>query len=155
MNEPNKSATKTKSYTIASFYNKYLSEIEKDTIYDIDYFKYRGIVTEYFKYLQDQVIEKGRQVKLPYRLGTLQIVKHKPKYYDSRSLRIDYKATKELNKLILHDNQHSDMFKYRAYWNKQDTMFINKSKYMLVLTRANKRRLAQLIKTKQMDYIEI
>lgn len=51
MNEPNKTANKTKSYTIASFYNDYLNSIEKDTIYDIDYTKYRAIVTDYFKHL--------------------------------------------------------------------------------------------------------
>lgn len=51
MNEPNKLADKTKSYTIASFYNDYLSGIEKDTVYDISYTLYRNIITDYFKYL--------------------------------------------------------------------------------------------------------
>ena len=37
MNELNKSAFKTASYTIPSFYNSYLSSIEPDTVYDIDY----------------------------------------------------------------------------------------------------------------------
>ena len=36
MNEPNKTANKTKAYTIASFYNDYLTTIEPDTVYDID-----------------------------------------------------------------------------------------------------------------------
>ena len=51
MNLPNKSASKTKAYTVASFYNDYLTNIEPDTVYDIDYNKYRAIVTDYFKYL--------------------------------------------------------------------------------------------------------
>ena len=71
MNEPNKSAKRTKSYTIASFYNDYLNDIEHDTVYDIDYTKYRAIITDYFKYLQNQLIEEGKRVKLPYRMGTL------------------------------------------------------------------------------------
>lgn len=51
MNELNRSANRTKSYTIASFYNDYLGTIETDTVYDVDYNKYRAIVTDYFKYL--------------------------------------------------------------------------------------------------------
>ncbi|WP_281538158.1 hypothetical protein [Romboutsia timonensis] len=53
MNELNKSANKTVSYTIPSFYNHYLSSIEPDTVYDIDYTTYRKIVTDYFYHLRD------------------------------------------------------------------------------------------------------
>ena len=155
MNEPNKSAKNTKSYTIASFYNSYLTDIEQDTVYDIDYTKYRAIVTDYFQYLRQQLIEEGRMIKLPYRMGNVQIIKSKPKHLDKRSLRIDYQATKEYNKLILLTNEHSDFFKYRYWWNKTDMMVPNKSQYQLVATRANKRRLCQIIKNKELDYEEI
>lgn len=155
MNEPNKSASKTKSYTIASFYNDYLTTIEPDTVYDIDYNKYRAIVTDYFQYLRQRLIEEGKRIKLPYRMGTVQIVKSRPKHLDKRSLRIDYKATKETGKLIFLLNEHSDFFKYRAFYSKLEMMVPNKSKYQLTLTRANKRRLAALIKSREMDYEEI
>lgn len=155
MNELNKSAKRTKSYTIASFYNDYLGSIERDTVYDIDYNTYRAIVTDYFKHLQHQVIEEGKRIKLPYRLGTLQIIKSKPKYLDKRSLRIDYQATKQTGKLIFLLNEHSDMYKYRFLWSKTDVMVPNKSKYQLVATRANKRRLAQIIKNRELDYEEV
>lgn len=155
MNELNKSAKRTKSYTIASFYNDYLGSIEKDTVYDIDYNTYRAIVTDYFKHLQHQVIEEGKRIKLPYRLGALQIIKSKPKYLDKRSLRIDYQATKQTGKLIFLLNEHSDMYKYRFLWSKTDVMVPNKSKYQLVATRANKRRLAQIIKNRELDYEEV
>lgn len=155
MNEPNKSAKNTKSYTVASFYNDYLKNIEPNTIYDIDYTKYRAIIIDYFKYLQHKLIEEGKLIKLPYRMGNVQIIKSRPKHLDKRSLRIDYQATKQYNKLILLDNLHSDGFKYRCYYNKIDMLVPNKSKYQLVLTRANKRHLASLIKSKQMDYCEL
>lgn len=154
-NEPNRSAKNTKSYTIASFYNDYLSSIEPDTIYDINYTTYRAIVTDYFKYLQQRLIEEGKMIKLPYRMGNVQIIKSRPKHLDKRSLRIDYQATKQYNKLILLDNAHSDGFKYRCWFNKTDMMIPNKSKYQLVLTRANKRHLAALIKSREMDYEEL
>ena len=53
------------------------------------------------------------------------------------------------------DNQHSDGFKMRAWWNKTDVMVPNKSKYQLVLTRANKRRMAVIIKNRLIDYEEL
>lgn len=155
MNEPNKSANKTKSYTIASFYNDYLTNIETDTVYDIDYNKYRAIVTDYFQYLRQRLIEEGRRIKLPYRMGSVQVIKSKPKHLDKRSLRIDYQSTKQTGKLVLLLNEHSDYFKYRYYWNKEDMVVPNKSKYQLVATRANKRRLAQIIKNRELDYEEI
>lgn len=155
MNEYNKSASRTKSYTIASFYNDYLDNIEKDTVYDINYTTYRAIVTDYFKYLQQRLIEEGKMIKLPYRMGNVQVVKSRPKHLDKRSLRIDYQATKQENKLVLLLNEHSDFFKYRYWWNKVDMMVPNKSQYQLVATRANKRRLAQIIKNKELDYQEI
>ena len=129
MNEHNKSASRTKSYTIASFYNDYLDNIEKDTVYDINYTKYRAIVTDYFKHLRQRLIEEGKRIKLPYRMGTVQIVKSRPKHLDKRSLRIDYKATKETGKLIFLLNEHSDFFKYRAFYSKLEMMVPNKSKY--------------------------
>lgn len=75
-------------------------------------------------------------------MGTLQIIKSRPKHLDKRSLRIDYQATKETGKLIFLLNEHSDMWKYRYLWSKVDMMTPNKTKYQLVATRANKRRLA-------------
>ena len=155
MNTPNKTAQNTKSYTIASFYNDYLTSIEPDTVYDIDYTKYRAIVTDYFQYLRKRLLEEGKMIKLPYRMGNVQIIKSRPKHLDKRSLRIDYQATKQTGELILLLNEHSDYFKYRYWWNKVDMVVPNKSKYQLVATRANKRRLCQIIKNKELDYEEI
>lgn len=155
IHEYNKSAKNTKSYTIASFYNDYLDSIERDTVYDIDYIKYRNIVTDYFHHLRQKLIEEGKMIKLPYRMGNVQIIKSKPKHLDKRSLRIDYQATKQTGKLIFLLNEHSDMYKYRYHWEKIDMVVPNKSKYQLVATRANKRRLAQIIKNRELDYQEI
>lgn len=155
MNEPNKAANKTTSYTIPAFYNSYLSSIEPDTVYDIDYATYRKIITDYFQHLRSQLLEESKEVRLPYRMGTIQIVKTQPKHLDGRSLRIDYQATKEYGKLIYLLNEHSAGFKYRAYWCKQDMLVSNKSKYQIVLTRANKRTLAKYIKQQIHDYIEL
>ena len=87
--------TKTKSYTIKDFYESYNNFIEGNELYTIDYKVYREIVTDYFKYIYDRVIEQSAEFKLPCRLGSLCVVKHLPKHYDSKSLRVDFKATNE------------------------------------------------------------
>ena len=69
----------TKAYTIKDFYNYYLSYISDNPLYHIDYKTYRNILTDYFKFVRDEIIEEGKEFKMPCRLGTLFIIKHKPK----------------------------------------------------------------------------
>jgi len=55
---------------------------------------------------------------MPFRLGTIYIVKYKPKNLNSRSLSIDFHQTKLLGKTIYHLNDHSDGYKYRLFWSR-------------------------------------
>lgn len=144
-----------KSYTIADYYVSYKNYIEQDTVYDIPYSTFRNIVSDYFKYIQQEVIERSKEFKLPCRLGTLCIVKRQPKNFDSKSLRIDYHESKVQGKIVYFLNEHSNFFKFRLHWSKKESLLTNKTKYQFILTRANKRRLAQIIKNKEHDYIEI
>lgn len=146
---------KTKSYTGGSFYESYMEYVEDNPLYQVEYRLFRDIINDYFKYLRDELIEKGKEVKLPCRMGTIQIVKHKPKEYTGKSLRIDYAESKKAGKIIYHLNEHSNYYKYRAYWNKQNMITPNKTKYQLVMTRDNKRHLAQIIKNHIRDYREL
>ena len=142
----------TKSYTGKDFYKSHIEYVENNPLYQVEYKTFRAILNDYFKYLRDQLIEEGKEVKLPCRLGTLAIVKHKPKEYTGKSLRIDYAASKKYNKMIFHLNEETNGFKYRYYWNKQNMLTQNKTKYQLIMTRANKRRLAYILKNKIRDY---
>lgn len=143
-----------KSYTIADYYLSYKDYIEEGSIYDIPYQTFKAIVLDYFKYIRDEVMLHSKEVKLPCRLGTLQIIKHQPKEYTGKSLRWDWQSTKQLGKPVYYLNEHSNGWKYRFYWCKQDCIFKNKSKYMFIASRANKRNLCVIIKNKQCDYIE-
>lgn len=145
----------TKSYTGKDFYESYCKYTEGNPLYQIDYTLFRSILNDYFKYLKKEIIENGKEVKLPCRLGSLCIVKHKPKEWSKKSLRIDYQSSKEAGKMIYHLNDHSDGYKYRYYWNKQNMLTKNKTKYQLIMTRENKRRLAQIIKNRERDYITL
>ena len=144
-----------KSYTIADYYKFYLSDIIRETIYDIPYKQYRMIVEDYFKSISDLILEQGKQFKIPYRLGTLRIIKSLPKNFNSKSLSIDFHQSKLQGKIVYYINEHSNYYKYRLYWSKKNVIARNKSKYQFVLTRANKRHLAHLIKNEQLDYVEI
>lgn len=144
----------TKSYVGKDFYKSYMEYVEDNPLYQVEYRKFRDIINDYFRYLRDEIIENGKEVRLPCRMGTLQVVKHKPKTYTSKSLRIDFKATKEAGKTIYHLNEHTNMYKYRFLWSKQNMLTKNKTKYQLIMTRANKRRLAYLLKNRVRDYIE-
>lgn len=143
-----------KSYTITDYYISYKDYIEQGTQYDVDYQTFRSIVTDYFKYIRDEIMLHSKEVKLPCRLGTLQIVKHQPKEFTGKSLRWDWKATKELGKPVYYLNDHCGNFKYRFFWSKQNCIIPNKGKYMFIASRANKRNLCKIIMNKQCDYIE-
>ncbi len=143
-----------KSNTIADFYIRYKQNIEQDTVYDVDLKTYKAIVTDYFRYIRDQIMLECKEFKLPCRLGTLQIVKHQPKEFTGKSLRFDWKATKESGKPVYLLNEHSNYFKYRFFWSKKDCLLTNKTRYQFVASRENKRNLAQLIINQIKDYPE-
>ena len=145
----------TKAYTGHNFNDSYLEYVEDNPLFQVEYRVFRDIINDYFKYLRDELIENGKEVKLPCRMGTIQIVKHKPKEYTGKSLRIDYAESKKAGKVIYHLNEHSNFYKYRIYWNKQNMITPNKTKYQLVMTRDNKRHLAQIIKNHIRDYREL
>nr|DAH49752.1 MAG TPA: hypothetical protein [Caudoviricetes sp.] len=91
---------------------------------------------------------------MPCGLGYIQVGKYQPKNYNSKSLSIDYKLTREYGKVIYHLNEHSNGYKYRLHWSKVPMTFAGRYKYQLCLVRANKRKLAQLIFNKH-DYLNI
>ena len=100
-------------------------------------------------------MQNCKEFKLPCRLGTLQIIKHQPKEFSGKSLRWDWKATKETGKPVYLLNDHSGYFKYRFYWCKKNCLLTNKSKYQFIASRENKRTLAQIIFNKLKDYPEL
>lgn len=108
-----------KSYTTTDFYESYKQYIEPNTPYDIDLQTYKNIINDYFKYIRDEVMYNCKEFKFPCRLGTLQIIKHQPKEFTGKSLRWDWKATKETGKPVYLLNDHSNYYKYRFFWSKK------------------------------------
>ncbi len=121
---------------------------------EVDYGLYKRILTEMCRVILEHVLNRSEGFKMPYGLGFIQVGKYKPKSLTQKSLSVDYKASKEYDKIIYHLNEHSDGYKYRLYWSKIPRTFPDRYKYQLCFVRQNKRRLAQLIFNKQ-DYLDI
>ena len=143
-----------KSYNEIDFYNYYIEYVDSD-LYRVEKALYKEIIFEFFKYVRDTFLEQARSIKLPCRVGRFQIIKKKPKNWLTSPKAIDYKTSKELNRIVYHLNDHSNGFKFRLYWDKQDCNIPNKLKYQMIMSRDNKRRLAYLIKNRMQDYQEI
>lgn len=144
----------TKSYTTIDYYNFYINSIDKGSQYDITVEQFKNIFGDFSKFISNEVIDQSKEYKLPCRLGYLSVIKSKPKTYTSKSLKIDYHESKVQNKLVYFTNVHSNFYKYRYYWDKHSMLTPNKSKYQFIASRANKRRLAQVIKNGLQDYRE-
>lgn len=130
------------SYTFIDMYGPFM--VENDEL-ELSYSRFKRVLDEMCKVIKEHVLNASEGFKMPYGLGFIQIGKYKPKELSPKSLSIDYKVSKELEKHIYHLNEHSDGYKYRLYWSKSVRTFPDRYKYQLSFVRQNKRYLAQLI----------
>lgn len=139
------------SYTFADMYDTFRKE---NIDVDVSYFDFRRVLDEMCNIILECVLNASDGFKMPYGLGFIQVGKYLPKNYNSTSLSVDYRASKQYDKKIYHLNEHSNGYKYRLFWSKIPRTFPDRYRYQLSLVRANKRRLAQLIFNNN-DYIDI
>lgn len=141
---------------IYKFYKEKIKEICKNeeelNKILVDKVLYQTICDEFNKLLIDEILINSEEVRLPYRLGTIRVKKSKMKYEDKNKLKIDWAASKKLNKRIYHLNDHTGGYKYKFYWTKG--IVKNITAYSFIPTRTNTRRLASILKDKnrQLDY---
>lgn len=141
------------SYTIKDFYQSYKLENIDD---HMTHFKaFRDILYDFNTILCNKLLSASEELKMPFQLGSVYIVKYLPKTYSNKSLSVNFALTKQLGKTIYYLNEHSNGYKFRLFWSKQGCKSTSLYKYNLSLVRANKRLLASLIKNKQTDYIEL
>lgn len=144
-------------YVLEDIYKFYVTTIEKEGPFDIGYKLYRSIIEDYIRFVTEMLFE-GKEYNIPVSLGRVQIVKLKMNYSNTTSLPVDWVNTVKYNKRIVNLNEHSRGFKYRFRWFKSRlhlTVNNNYILYRLVFTRANKRRLAKIIKSGEQDYLQI
>lgn len=119
----------------------------------IPYSEYYKLIDDFMKFIADEIVVHGKNVKLPAGCGRLFIMgKHiKPKFEDGELVGMapDWKRTMELwnkdakakkeRKIVYFFNEHSNGVRYRVQWTKG---LIGKTKefYMFILSRPNKKQ---------------
>ena len=143
-------------YTLKDMYARYISKVDKGSPYDIPYSLYKDISVSYYKKLVEHIFNSSLGLKLPFNLGTIQIVKKKvfAKSQSKLPTSIDWENSVKYGKQLFHLNEHSGGFKYLFMWDKHSSTLRNIHKYRFVPTRANKRRLAKYIKGNIRDYLD-
>lgn len=103
--------------------------------------KYTEILTSFLERLVFFIITSGKEVTIPSRLGTFQVVKFKPKrrqvdFGATNKLYGEYNKTAEVKKVVYHK---SDKYKPFFKWCKVKANFKNKTKMSFKLNRPNYR----------------
>lgn len=104
----------------------------------------KAILYSYNKIISDLIISKGFKIKLPHRVGDLQIKKQKMGFY---SLKLDYAEWNKSRTKVFHTNNHSDGWYAKCYWSRGRV--INAGWYTFEFTRGNQRALSKVMKTEQ------
>jgi hypothetical protein len=141
-------------YTLKDIYYFYANEIEGSKIYNIEYSEYVNIVTDFYKDMMDHILLRAGTFYLTFGLGKISVIKAKLKLENIDHKQLDWKTTNEIGKRVYHLNEHSSGYKYLFEWNKRGSKIKKLYLYRFQLTRGNKRRLAQLIKSGEYDYYE-
>ena len=139
-------------YTTIDFYNAYISDVDINSPYYVEYLEYSNIIKDYMKLLASEIIDNAGIVV--YRLGSLRVVKLNSSLSRNRKFSMDYSLTQKYGKPIYHLNEHSGGYKYMFKWDKLNSIVKNKSLYRFIPTRTNKRKLAFNIKNSIIDYFE-
>lgn len=143
-----------KPYTFPDMYAKYIEDKDPESPYHIPYSDFVDICSEFYKGISEYILEGGLY-KMPYKLGTISVVKKRPKTISWRSISLDWKSSVETGKQVLHTNDHSNYYKFRFHWCKLKASFHNKSGYRMIVTRETKRKLAQIIKSGDYNYFDV
>ena len=131
------------SNDIYKAYVKSLDSVELVNGYKIPQYKLNKAVHEVNKRLMENMLLENTFIRLPYRLGTLSMMKYKPTIKMTKegrlSLPVNVPATNELwendpvakenKKYIYHRNQHTGGYIVKTRWEKKGTAIKNISTY--------------------------
>jgi len=141
-----------KPYVFKHMYKEYIKD--KEGPYAISYSDFVDICNEFYKGIAEYILDGGLY-KLPYRLGDMSVIKKKPRLMDTIATPINWVETNKLGKQVLESNDHSDYFRFRFKWTKMGVAQVKHIKmYQVIFTRANKRKLAKIIKSGEYDFFE-
>ncbi len=137
-------------------YDSYIKSIDNNEAYYVSFSNFISICGDFYKSIINKVILESKTVLLPNRMGSLTVMKKRPKVINKSTVTPDWEATNRYGngKLIYFSNDHTAGFKFRFIWSKKECMCVNRSLYKIILSRTNKRMLAKYIKSGT-DYLEM
>ena len=156
-------------FDIFKFYKTKQKELKKDFV---ERSLFSKIVKQFNDEICKEIVENAYEYRMPFRLGYLRIRKHKTRIIldangklKTSHMHPDWTATKALweksesakkeKKIMWHTNKHTQGFYCKWYWDKTVCNIRNSSVYSLVMSRTNKRNIADAIKNKEnTDYYE-
>lgn len=136
---------------------------------EFDKKKFSAITQEYWNMVIDAMIFENYEVRFPFRLGYLKIVKYKkaPKFVNGVlvNAQVDWGATRKLweenpeakteKKLRFNSNEHSDGYRYTFWWDRRSSNVKNIGAYSFKIARPKARKLAAVIKSGEpIDFYE-
>ena len=138
-------------FTLKDAYKKYKDVAIKEL--QVDFKTYKKVCKEFNKEIFTDIIEDNLPFKMPCRLGVLRVKKSKMNYKDKNKLKVDWKTSKEANKIVYHLNDHTNGYKFRFWWEKRGPIK-NLSVYSFTPIREYKRLLSSILKDKNrtIDY---
>lgn len=117
----------------------------------VNYSEYAKIIKACNIELIRVITEESEEVKLPYRLGTLQVCKFERSYDQPKNKwKIDWKKTKEQGFTVYHDQKYI----YKWMWKKHHSVVKNKTGYKFKPSRRASRIVPKLLATKKHDYFK-
>lgn len=144
-------ARQKRNKTLIDAYKAFKKEFKGEKLLKgVDKATYRNVCMRFNELISTTIIEDSSEFKVPSALGSIRVKKIKSK----NKKRVDWKATKEHNVKVYHLNFHTDGFYYKWFWHKKKALFTNKSVYSFTPTRKNKRTLAALLKSNDVEFFE-
>ncbi len=142
---------KNKRVTDLGIKDSYLHYKDKCKGSPVKYKEYCKILKECNLELLNQAVNESNNIKLPYRLGDLNIRKVTRNYgADRDKWAIDYERTKREGFVIYFDQKYL----YKWVWDKAKCIVIHKSVYKFVTARKARRMVAPALRS-GVDYFKI
>jgi hypothetical protein len=123
-------------------YKDYIASVKEE--YHCTEKEYKDICYLFNKLISDKMIDEGYKFKLPDNMGSISVSKNKMKY---EKLHFDYVEWRKSGIKSYHLNEHSDNYYAFVRWNKVGSTLKNKYFYGFKFTKANRRRVAKVMKT--------
>jgi hypothetical protein len=157
--------------SIIKDYKSKLTGETKKSPYSMTRSTFTGICKMFNELLIEALVLENFEFFIPYRQGTLSIIKRKTSvYYDENgklksNLRVDYQATRKLweqdmqafieRRRVYHLNEHTDGYNYGFYWRKTYSKVPQGVVYSFKASRGMARFLAKAVKENpKLDFFE-